>query len=262
MKKWSFLFFFFCGLTSFSQTVNDKSPVVEPAAIVKDLMSWLVYERDYLVWSADYYTFDESFAAISKMEFLERLSTGKFLPVKLKSADASVHYQLYELEKSIDKDIVSTIADRAIRQLRYLKMEGMPLPDFNFTDLNNRIYNSETTKDKIVVINCWFVACTPCAAEMPDLNQLVKQYQKQKDVLFVALTLDPADAIRDFLKQKEFRYAIVPDKDAYLKERLKIIGYPTQLIVNRQGKITKVIESNKINELKEALRKEINNPDK
>jgi peroxiredoxin len=194
---------------------------------------------------------------IAKGEFLERLISGRYLPLEIKTSDGSLCYQLYELEKSVDKDIVSTIKTMAIKELHYYKMEGLPLPDFNFLDLDGNVYNKETTTNKIIVMNCWYVQCSPCVAEMPSLNQVVKQFEKDKNILFLALALDPANDVKTFLNKHIFKYAIVPDKKDYLSNKLNIIAYPTQLVINRQGIIVKVLESNKISELKDVVIREI-----
>lgn len=172
--------------------------------------------------------------------------------------NGSLCYQLYVITNSIDKDIVSTIKAMAARELQYLKMEGQPLPAFDFRDLNGNLYNKKSTIGKILVINCWFVSCTPCIAEMPDLNEMVKQYKRDKNILFIALAPDPEADIRRFLNSHSFNYKIVPDQSDYLSNKLHIIGYPTQLVINPQGLVVKVIESNTINELRDVINKEIN----
>lgn len=245
--------------TAYSQSSNSLLEVVPPSIIVKDMMSWLYYQRDHLVWSADYISYNTSMRIIPKNEFLDSLCTGKYLPLQIETGDNSKCYQLYKMDQSVDKDIVSTIINMAQVQLRYYKWEKLLLPDLNFTDLNGNVYNRETTKDKVIVLNCWFVHCKPCVAEIPSLNQLVKKYKNRKDILFLALTFDSAENIIHFLKQTTFNYAIVPDKEDYLTTRLNIVGYPTQIVVNRQGRIVKIIESNKINELTDIINKVINN---
>ena len=130
------------------------------------------------------------------------------------------------------------------------------MPDFSFLDLDGKVYNKESTNGSIIVINCWFVSCAPCIAEMPSLNELVKQYKKEKNILFIALALDATSEVRKFLKTTTFKYSIVPEMKEYLSQ-LPVYGYPTQIIVNRQGNVVKIIESNKIGELKDVLNKEI-----
>lgn len=244
--------------TVYSQPSNDHLGVVPPSVIVKDMMSWLCYQRDHLVWSADYISYNTSMRIIPRNEFLDSLCTGKYLPLQIETGDSSKCYQLYSIGQSVDKDIVSTIINMAQVQLRYYKWEKLLLPDLNFIDLKGNVYNKETTKDKVIVLNCWFVHCKPCVAEIPSLNQLVKKYKKRKDILFLALTFDSAENIIHFLKQTPFNYAIIPNKEEYLTTKLNILGYPTQIVVNRQGLIVKIIESNKINELIDIVNKEIN----
>ena len=245
--------------TVYSQSSNSHLEVIHPSIIVKDMMSWLYYQRDHLVWSSDYISYNTSMMIIPRNEFLDSLCTGKYLPLLIEKGDSSKCYQLYSMDQLVDKDIVSTIINMAQVQLRYYKWEKLMLPDLNFIDLKGNVYNRETTKDKVIVLNCWFVHCKPCVAEIPSLNQLVKKYKNRKDILFLALTFDSAENIIHFLKQNPFNYAIVPDKEDYLTTKLNIVGYPTQIVVNRQGLIVKIIESNKINELIDILNKEINN---
>lgn len=63
-------------------------------------------------------------------------------------------------------------------------MKDKPLPNFNFTDLNGHIYNKESCKGKIVVLNFWFINGAPFAAEIPLLNQLVELYKNRNDIIF------------------------------------------------------------------------------
>lgn len=255
MRKYFILSFLFVTISSFSQP-TDIGPVLQPTEIVKDLMSWLCYERDHMIWSADYATLDTELKDIPKEKFLESLTTGKYLPLKVNNTSVTLSYQLYELKAGIEKEIVSHIKMISSKELVHFKLEGKPLPDFSFLDLDGKVYNKESTNGSIIVINCWFLSCAPCIAEMPSLNELVKQYNKEKDILFIALALDSTPDVRNFLKTTTFKYSIVPEMKEYLNG-LPVYGYPTQIIVNRQGKVVKIIESNKIGELKDVLKKEI-----
>ncbi|OYU57151.1 MAG: hypothetical protein CFE25_08065 [Chitinophagaceae bacterium BSSC1] len=255
MRKIYSLLFLFFTISSFSQP-TIIGPVVQPNEIVKDLMSWLYYERDHMIWSAGYATLDTELKDIPKEKFLESLATGKYLPLKLNNSSGILSYQLYALKEGINQDIVSHIKMISSKELVHFKLEGKPLPDFSFLDLDGKIYNKESTNGSIIVINCWFVSCAPCIAEMPSLNELVKQYKKEKNILFIALALDATSEVRIFLKTTTFKYSIVPEMQEYLSQ-LPVYGYPTQIIVNRQGNVVKIIESNKIGELKDVLNKEI-----
>ncbi len=177
------------AVASCSQPSKYKGSVVPPAEITKDLMSWLYYQRDYMAWSSDYETLDVSSRTITKGEFLHRLTTGAYLPLRIKTSDSSLCYQLFKLDNTEDKAIGNTIKDKAQLIYRYFKMEGKPLPGLNFTDLNGDVYDAHTTKGKTVVLNCWFIRCKPCNEEMPRLNELVKQFENREDIVFLGLAL-------------------------------------------------------------------------
>lgn len=65
---------------------------------------------------------------------------------------------------------------------------------------------------KILVINFWATWCGPCRREIPDLVALQKNYQGNKDVEIIGLTIeDPAqftDMVKAFSKQFEINYKI------------------------------------------------------
>jgi thiol-disulfide isomerase/thioredoxin len=233
----------FCSLSLFSQTPAYSEPVVHPAIITKDLMTWLFYERDYMDWSADFISLDTFSNQITKGDFLAGLTTGNYLPLRIKTKNDSLCYQLYKLENSIDNEIGRTIKYKAQTEYRYYKMEGQPLPKLDFVDLEGNRYDKETTDGKILVLKCWFIRCRPCIEEMPRLNKLVKEYKYRDDILFVSLAFDSDSELINFLKKTTFRYKTVADKKDYLINDLTISGYPTHLIINKEGKIVKIIEN-------------------
>nr|WP_199079797.1 TlpA disulfide reductase family protein [Pedobacter sp. ASV19] len=149
----------------------------------------------------------------------------------------------------------NVISDYGKTYYEHYKQEGRSLPDFHFVDLKGRVYDREKMKGKIVVLKCWFIKCTACIQEMPQLNKLVDTYKKRTDIVFVSLVPDGRTALNDFLKRTKFDYAVVPDKGVYITKDLKVSVYPTHFIINKKGVITKVI--NNADELNIALDKEV-----
>jgi thiol-disulfide isomerase/thioredoxin len=107
--------------------------------------------------------------------------------------------------------------------LRNLKNKEVQLSDFN------------PKKEKITVINFWFIECKPCKMEIPDLNKLVEKY-KGYDVEFLAIALNKPDQLKDFLKTTDFNYQVLSIAEQQTIE-LGIQGYPTHFILNRQGQV-------------------------
>jgi thiol-disulfide isomerase/thioredoxin len=128
-------------------------------------------------------------------------------------------------------------------------MEAMPRPeasrafkknsrfaDFEETDLQGNPYKLKDLKGKVVVINFWFINCPPCRLEIPDLNELVAQYQDNKDVVFLAIAMDDRRRLQEFLKMMPFTYNII-EKGEHLARSNNINAFPTHLVIDREGKI-------------------------
>jgi thiol-disulfide isomerase/thioredoxin len=235
----------------------DKSngKVSATNATVKDIETWLYYERDSIDWAADYAAFDTSSIPISKGSFLEQLTSGKYIPLKIPTLDSQLSYKLYTISELSDKSLGEIIKNKALAEYYFYKMEGQPLPDFDFVDLKGTAYNKNTMKDKLLVIKCWFISCVPCVAEMPDLNKLVADYADKKEVTFISLAFDKADDLKKFLIKTKFDYRVVPEKEDYMINVLKISAYPTHILVDANGLIIKM--SNEYQDIFNALNKKL-----
>jgi peroxiredoxin len=247
-------FLFFSFHYSKAQNSGTGKPVEEPDKILKTEMNLLYYNRDYLRLSEDFTAYNRTSQIISREKFFELFASGEYLPLRLLSKDGGNYYKLYKVNALVDIDILTTLKQWGELDYKYFKMEGKPLPGFNFTDLNGKVYNPKTTKGKIVIIKCWFLACAACNEEIPQLNQLVDYYKNRKDIVFVSLAFDPKKKLEAFMKKKTFKYAIAPVKESYIEKELNIQQYPTHLIINKQGLIAKVV--NDPNELTTALNTE------
>jgi len=87
------------------------------------------------------------------------------------------------------------------------------------------------------------------------LNKLVDEYKQDSNVLFISLAMDSKQDLLSFLNKREFKYAVVPGMKKYLEEELDINEFPTHIIIDKNGKIIKVV--NTVEDLKPFLKREI-----
>lgn len=233
------LLLLFIGLCVRAQQNAVGKPVVPVAEILKDVRSWVGYDAGHLRLTGDFKAYNAQASAISKGEFLKQLSSGNYLPVKMRAKDGLLSYQLYKMPA--ETSLKDVIEDYGRRHYHQYKREGKTLPAFNFKDLNGKSYTSANTKGKILVFKCWFIGCMACVKEMPRLNQLVEQYKDRKDVIFVSLASDSNKDLNAFLKKTKFSYAVVPDQGGYMSGPLGISIYPTHFIVNKKGMVVKEV---------------------
>jgi len=112
---------------------------------------------------------------------------------------------------------------------------GTEAPSFSVSDINGKSYKEGFFKDKVVVINFWFIACKPCVMEMPEMNKVVEKFKNRDDVVFIAPTFDPKEKVAKFLKEHEFKYNIATDL-AELVNRFGVYIFPTHFIIDKQGR--------------------------
>lgn len=245
------IFLFSCKEKSKKQQITQKIEKLEPKVnlneLETDFMKWWTYYSYNISLSTNFIGLNKKSDTIDKMHFLEELSSGNFIPLKLKSIDIINRYKLYKLDSIGKKNIGSTIKNVSLTSLKHYKMEGSRFPKFDFTDLNGNNYTTESTKGKIIIIKTWYVNCKACVAEFPELNKFVEKYKNNKDVIFISLALDSKSELEEFLKKKMFKYEVVPNQREFIDEKLNLRIYPTHIILDKNGTILKVV--NKASEM-------------
>ena len=115
--------------------------------------------------------------------------------------------------------------------------EGEIAPDFTAATVTGEKVTLSKLRGKVVVINFWFIGCPPCREEIPGLNDLVAAFAG-RDVLFLGLALDRKGPLDEFLAGVKFDYTIIPSSRR-IASRYNVEGYPTHLIIERDGRIVK-----------------------
>ena len=242
------------------QFVSEKIEILEPNIdfneLEADFMKWWTYYSYNISLSSNFTGLNETSDTIAKRQFLEKLITGNFIPLKIKSNSEIKIYKLFELDSNADKSIGTTIKNESLTSLKHFKMEGQQFPKFEFVDINGNLYTNENTKGKTIILKTWFINCKACVAEFPELNELVEKNKQRNDIIFVSLALDTKSELESFLQKKDFEYKVVPNQKEFI-EKLNLQIYPTHIIVDKNGKITKVV--NKASEMIAFFEKEKEN---
>jgi len=107
--------------------------------------------------------------------------------------------------------------------------------DFIVTDLKGNSIKLSELRDKVVVLNFWFIKCKPCITEIPHLNELKVLYNSN-DIEFLAITFDKKEMVEEFLQEHNFNYNIATNA----MDAIKIHGvnsFPTNMVINQKGEI-------------------------
>jgi peroxiredoxin len=140
------------------------------------------------------------------------------------------------------------------RQRAMESMLNKPSPDFELADVQGKVWRLSELRGRIVVLNFWFTSCAPCVQEIPELNELVREY-KSKPVVFLAMTFNNEDQIRTFVKKHTFHYNLLPNS-AEIDKKFHVNLWPTSIVIDSEGYIKLIVNSGP--QIQEELRSVMN----
>ncbi len=95
---------------------------------------------------------------------------------------------------------------------------------------------------KVVVLDFWASWCTPCKMSIPDMNNVAREYAG-KDVVLLAVATDTARANVDKgIKEFGIEYPVVWDHDSQLQAAFQVSSYPTVVIIDKKGLVSRKLE--------------------
>jgi len=122
-------------------------------------------------------------------------------------------------------------------------------PDVKLMDIGGKDISLSQYKGKVVLVNFWATWCDPCRVEIPWLIEMQQKYSaKGFTVLGIAMDEEGAKVVTPFVNKERFdvngaqsqmNYPIVIGDDAAADKFGGLLGYPTSVLVNRDGKIIK-----------------------
>ncbi|MTH47323.1 TlpA family protein disulfide reductase [Intestinirhabdus alba] len=113
---------------------------------------------------------------------------------------------------------------------------GEPAPALAAFDLQGNESGLERWKGKSIYLNFWSASCSGCLAEMDALEALSKKWRDK--VVVVAINTDPqAVSLDNLLAKHQVSYPVLRDQLQITQERYRIIGTPTSVLIDPQGRV-------------------------
>jgi len=106
--------------------------------------------------------------------------------------------------------------------------------NWQLEDSEGNIFNYESTKGKVVLINFWATWCPPCIAEIPNLDKLYSDYKDK--VVFLFVSNEENEIISKFYKKSEYSFKVYKAKSKYPQE-FNVRSIPRTFLIDKKGKI-------------------------
>jgi thiol-disulfide isomerase/thioredoxin len=118
------------------------------------------------------------------------------------------------------------------------KKPPAPLPNIRFLNENDEEVTLADWRGKVVLLNLWATWCAPCREEMPALERLQDQLGSDKfQVVALAVDKSGLEGARKFLKDNDIDgLALYADPTARVGTEIKVIGMPTTILIDAQGR--------------------------
>lgn len=125
----------------------------------------------------------------------------------------------------------------AAEALPQTKSAETGLIDFSLQDLNGKTISSADFKGKALIMFFWATWCPYCRVEIP---VLAKKYNEIKGNNIELLAIDigeKPDKVAKFMSQAKAEFPVLLDIDSRVANSYNLLGIPTIILINSQGKI-------------------------
>jgi len=114
---------------------------------------------------------------------------------------------------------------------------GATIPSFELPRTDGGSLASRALRGKVVLYDFWATWCTPCHVQSEILERL-RPSAEAAGAVFVAIdTGEPEKVVREYLARKPYSYPVLLDVDEKVGAQLEVLGLPTLLVTDRDGKI-------------------------
>ncbi|HET7657369.1 MAG TPA: thiol-disulfide oxidoreductase ResA [Bacillales bacterium] len=119
---------------------------------------------------------------------------------------------------------------------------GEKAPNFELQTLDGKSVKLSDFRGKGVLLNFWGSWCEPCKQEMPYLNAVYQQHMKGVVILGVDIG-EPKLTVSNFTSRNGIKFPILLDLDKTVTTAYNIGPIPTTYLIDKTGKIVKVIKT-------------------
>ncbi len=113
-----------------------------------------------------------------------------------------------------------------------------PAPDFTVYDKDGSPVKLSDMKGTPVVLNFWASWCPPCKSEMPDFDEICKEFEGRVIFMMVNLTdgqSETQESAQAFIDSMGYTFPVYFDKDSDAAYKYGIQSIPTTCFIDADG---------------------------
>ena len=118
---------------------------------------------------------------------------------------------------------------------------GDPAHDFSLAGLDGTQVALSDFRGQPVIVNFWATWCAPCRLEMPEFEQVYRDYQDQGLVILALNQAETPEMVREFFED-DLGLSFTPllDEETEVAEAYGAVNLPSTFFVDAEGHITAI----------------------
>lgn len=109
--------------------------------------------------------------------------------------------------------------------------------DFTLQNLDGKSVSLSDFKGRAVILFFWTTWCPHCRDKVPMLNREHKNIKSVGIELLAININEPKNRIKEFADKNSIAYPVLLDSDGRVSSQYNVIGVPTFILINKEGKV-------------------------
>ena len=110
-------------------------------------------------------------------------------------------------------------------------------PAYRARTLSGEQFTSESLKGSVVLVQFWTTWCPYCRQDQPALDAIERQYSGRGLMVLAVNVGEPRDKVAEYLRHSPRRCRVVASEDTDLAQVLGTGGFPSYVLIGRDGRI-------------------------
>jgi peroxiredoxin len=114
-------------------------------------------------------------------------------------------------------------------------------PQFTLQPITPGAVPTGATPGKILVLDFFATWCSPCIAELPELERLRADLQTNRDLQFVLVGTnsggDTPERVRAFAQRRHISLPVAFDPERRAQQAFGLNGFPSLVVIDRTGRV-------------------------
>jgi len=109
--------------------------------------------------------------------------------------------------------------------------------DFEAQDINGNTVRLSDHAGKVILLNFFATWCPPCRKEMPDFNEIAREYKQKVEIIGVNVGREGLPKVKSFAERNNLTFSIIADGSEIAGLYGPINAIPVTIIIDKEFNI-------------------------